>query len=229
MSKIDIKYLKSLLEGHTNYTKLEAQLFLIVYYNKGEINCSLRKLAKTWGWSLGKVRTFINSRKEEIYFINNIKKNKGKDVFIENSQSWKTSFEVYKLQLDLVYESLIKDKNFIKEQERFHPGVDIILSLEKAYANFWGTEAGWKFKKRKKTKIIDWNSTLINAIDINKVWKNRDTNDNGLYTYDEALTFVQKKGHNSISKEFKITNSVGDDGKKLWKLKKNLTKDLQRI
>ena len=38
-----------------------------------------------------------------------------------------------------------------------------------------GTEAGWKKKKsERKTKNINWKSTLTNAIDLNKVYKPRD-------------------------------------------------------
>ena len=88
---------------------------------------------------------------------------------------WRDSFEVYQSGLRDVYLSLVNDKSFIAQQEKYNPGVNIQLSLEKACMNFWATEAGWKHKKKQKTKDIDWKSTLINAITqpLNKVYKPR--------------------------------------------------------
>ena len=65
------------------------------------------------------------------------------------------------------------DTNFIAEQERFNPNLDIKLSMEKAVTNFWGTEAGWKYKKKSRTNDLDWKRTLTNAIDMNKVYKQK--------------------------------------------------------
>lgn len=84
---------------------------------------------------------------------------------------WKKNFEVYLKELDEAYQKLIVDKHFIAEQEKFNPGVDVLLSMEKAYKTFWRTEAGWKNKKGKKTKTNDWKRTFSNAISLNKVYK----------------------------------------------------------
>jgi len=85
--------------------------------------------------------------------------------------NWKSSFEIYLQEMNKVYDEMINDIAFIQEQEKFNPGVDILLSLEKAKANFWGKEAGWKHKKKSRTKTIDWRQTFINAIPLNKVPK----------------------------------------------------------
>ncbi len=87
------------------------------------------------------------------------------------SKTWKTDFETYKTGLLKVYQELIIDPVYITTQEKFHPGVDISLSLEKAVVNFWATEAGWKHKKKGRATEIDWKATLTNAIDKNKVYK----------------------------------------------------------
>ena len=95
---------------------------------------------------------------------------------LENSKkSWKEDFNVYLSELNLVYDNLILDQNFIKEQEQFYPEVDIVMSLKKAYTNFWRKESGWKFKKKKRIKTIDWKDTLTNAIGLNKVYKKKQT------------------------------------------------------
>jgi uncharacterized protein YdaU (DUF1376 family) len=99
---------------------------------------------------------------------------KTENPFLE--KTWRTDYQTY---LDIVEAAYLKVRNspdIISEQERFHPGVDIMLSLEKAFKNFWGTEAGWKHKKKSRTKEIDMISTFINAIGLNKVFKPRDYN-----------------------------------------------------
>lgn len=93
-----------------------------------------------------------------------------KDIIIKD---WKTDFETYKSELLKAYQKLIIDKDFISQQEKYNPNIDILLSLEKAVNNYWITEEGWKNKKKSKAKEINWKLTLINAISLNKVYKPR--------------------------------------------------------
>lgn len=97
-----------------------------------------------------------------------VKKSKVKESI---NSLWKNDFDVYLSELRSAYKLLISDHNFIETQERFHPNVDIKLSIEKACKNFWATEAGWHHKKKKKIGVINWKQTLTNAIDLNKVYK----------------------------------------------------------
>ena len=93
---------------------------------------------------------------------------------IEGEISWKKDFEVYKNDLRKKYKELTKDKDWIEQQQSYYPNVDILKSLEKACLNYWSTEAGWANKKRKRTKSINWKTTLANALSLpaNKVYKN---------------------------------------------------------
>lgn len=91
---------------------------------------------------------------------------------LDNISNWKTDFEFYKNELRKVYKELIADNIFITEQEKFNPNIDIKLSIEKACTNFWATDAGWKHKKKSRSKDLDLKSTLTNAISMNKVYKN---------------------------------------------------------
>lgn len=93
---------------------------------------------------------------------------------IDHNLSWKNDFSIYLKQLQQEYSKMIKDDDFIKQQEIFYPNIDIKNSLKKAYINFWGTEAGWNYKKKKRIKIIDWKSTLTNAINLNKVYRQKE-------------------------------------------------------
>lgn len=99
-----------------------------------------------------------------------------------DEKTWKNDFEAYKVSLRAAYKALINDKDFIAERERYHPGLNIKLSLEKACKDFWATEAGWKRKKQSKIENIDWKATLRNALDqkSNHVWlKKGEANEGG--------------------------------------------------
>jgi hypothetical protein len=88
--------------------------------------------------------------------------------------SWKTDFEIYKSELREKYQELLNNKEWIEEKQKYHPKLDIELTLEKSCVEFWATEAGWKYKKKSKSDDIDWKRTLTNALDLkqNHVYKN---------------------------------------------------------
>ena len=74
------------------------------------------------------------------------------------------------------YNSLTNDQSWIESREKFHPGLDILLSLQKSHEDYWSTEAGWLQKKSKRSvKTINWKSTFTNALTFrsNQVWKQR--------------------------------------------------------
>lgn len=89
---------------------------------------------------------------------------------------WKTSFEIYLKECKEAYKNFMENKDFIKDQSRLNPGVNVPLSIEKGYKNFWGTEAGWKHKKKSRSKEIDWRSTIVNSISLNKVYLPKNAN-----------------------------------------------------
>lgn len=105
------------------------------------------------------------------------KKRKEKNIIKEGGMGgeklWRNDFETYLAECKEAYKRFYTDKKFIAEQERLNPNVNIKLSIEKGFVNFWGTEAGWKHKKKSRAVVIDWRSTIINSIDLNKVWINR--------------------------------------------------------
>lgn len=131
-----------------------------------------------------KVENFINTPKENITerltewlteCLKSIEDGNGNEIVNEdiNIVTWRNNFEKYKSELNTVYQNLILNNAYIQEQEKFHPNIDIKLSLEKAVTNYWATEAGWHHKKKSKSDDINWKATLTNAIDLNKVYKPR--------------------------------------------------------
>ena len=89
-----------------------------------------------------------------------------------NNTLWKKNFSVYKQECNDNLESLLSDKNWIIERQNYHPNLNIKLTLQKAWSDYWATEAGWKNKKSKRSKTIDWKATANNSLSqrINQVW-----------------------------------------------------------
>lgn len=130
----------------------------------------------------------IRKALETIQDLNRIKV----EVEYKNELNWKSNFEVYKNDLRENYNRLISDIEFIEQQEKYFPGVDIKMSIEKACVNFWATEAGWKHKIKERAKEINWKSTLINAIGLNKVYKDKSAQTINGETYYQMLDRVAK-------------------------------------
>jgi len=94
----------------------------------------------------------------------------------EDANAWRENFEIYKSELRDTYNKLRANKAWILEREKFHPNLDILLTLKKACIDYWATEAGWKNKKSSRTKTIDWVATLNTALTLksNQVYKQKD-------------------------------------------------------
>ena len=120
---------------------------------------------------------------------------------------WKNDFNSYLSCLYYSYQILITDEDWILQQEKFNPNVDILLTLEKACTNFWGTEAGWKHKKKGKTEQIDWKQTFTNAISLpaNKVYKSKEQN--GIQQKSGAYEKVTNQVANILERRYGTANS----------------------
>ena len=96
---------------------------------------------------------------------------------LQNNNNWKKDYNVYLSELKIAYQEIIKDESFVIEKQKFYPNINIPLSLEKSYVNFWATEAGWKNKVKSRTVNIDWRATFVNSLDnkINHVYNNYNT------------------------------------------------------
>jgi len=143
-----------------------------------------------WKITLPKSLIFTKVRNKK---IDNKNKNKNKNkIEIEKEKgnkdtkkvrTWRTDFWTYLKSEILAYKEITADQEFIKEQSELNPNVDILLSLKKAHLNFWGKPAGWNYKKNKKAATINWRLTFTNAIDINKVYKPRQSGGGGVSSW----------------------------------------------
>ena len=93
-----------------------------------------------------------------------------------DKKNWKNDFDVYVEDLRNAYTEIKNDADWIKQQESFYQNVDILKSIEKACVNYWATPTGWKKKKQSRITEINWKSTFGNAISLNKVYKNGNSN-----------------------------------------------------
>lgn len=84
--------------------------------------------------------------------------------------NWRSDFKIYSEECRIAYAAFMQDSETIALQERLNPGIDVRLSIEKGFVNYWSKEAGWKKKKSTKTNKIDWPATIINSIQMNKVY-----------------------------------------------------------
>lgn len=103
--------------------------------------------------------------------------------------TWRDDYNVYLNELRHAYLSLTNDQEWVAERRRFNPGVDILLTLEKACKEFWATPAGWEHKKKSRTKDIDWKATFNMAISMknNKIYE-RFERQNGNYRVSGGLS-----------------------------------------
>jgi hypothetical protein len=177
MRKYSLSQIKKAVDSLVNSERIQVEdtelgtLFTVVNYEY------YQDLSRYKG---GKLRTSLEQTQNRLRTgleqgqnnkIKDYKDNKDYKDYI----TWRENFEIYKSEMETAYNELIADDEFIETQDRLHGNIiDIRLSLEKAKTNFWGTEAGWRHKKKSKSKEIDWKLTFVNAIDINKVYKPKD-------------------------------------------------------
>lgn len=92
-------------------------------------------------------------------------------------ETWRESFDIYIAEMKDEFEKTIKDPEWIKKQEKYNPGVNIVLTIEKAIDSFWGTDYGWKHKKKGKYVNNDWRSTFAKTISVktNRVYSDQNT------------------------------------------------------
>ena len=116
----------------------------------------------------GRPKKQTKAKKANAFFEKQTKPKKAVTV-----KDWRSDFSIYLNDLHTAHKQVLNDLEFMDTQQKFHPGMDIKLTLEKVITNFWGTEEGWKHKKKGKIKEINWRITLLNALDLkgNKVWQ----------------------------------------------------------
>jgi len=85
--------------------------------------------------------------------------------------AWVTDYEVYRAESEAEIKALLADDNFMRKMAQYHPRSDILLSIEKSWNTFWGTEEGWENKRKNKANKINWKSTIARTLQYSLVPK----------------------------------------------------------
>lgn len=172
---------------------------------RGQSLMSLDSWGRIFNWNKSRVKRFFSLlEKEKMIVTENVKKTtrltvcnydtyqgdrntdetqmKRKRIPIKEvtvntvtNNSWREDFDMYLKECKSAFKAHDLDENFISSQERINPGVDISLTMEKAFTGYWGSIDGWENKKSKKTRTLNWHTTIIRAISnkMNKVYKQK--------------------------------------------------------
>ena len=97
-----------------------------------------------------------------------INKDKSKKTI---EQSWKNNFTIYIDELNNAVNEICNDAEWISEQEKYNPNVDIPATIRKSVAVYWGVETEGYANKKKKKGDVNWKSTFAKNMDKNKVYK----------------------------------------------------------
>jgi hypothetical protein len=130
-----------------------------------------------WHITLPKSLIYIRSPRLKSDNKKRIDKNRIEKKEKVYTTNWKTDYKIYLKDLEKAYTEL--DEKFYNDQEKYYPNLNLQLTIEKAYHNYWHTEAGWKNKKGKRSNTIDWRATFRNALGQkgNHVYKDREDMD----------------------------------------------------
>jgi uncharacterized protein YdaU (DUF1376 family) len=113
------------------------------------------------------IKLYIDGDKDKDIYINN---NINKD-FIKK-ENWRNNFNIYLDELNKSVDEMCNDAQWISEQEKHNPNVDIIATIKKGVAVYWGVETeGYLNKKKSKGKDINWKNTFAKNMDKNIVRK----------------------------------------------------------
>lgn len=97
---------------------------------------------------------------------------KNKPLVKKEDDNWKTSFAIYLDELNNAVEEILTDAEWIREQEKYNPNLDIPATIRKGAAVYWGVEEeGYANKKKSGGKEINWKTTFAKNMDKNKVYK----------------------------------------------------------
>lgn len=97
-------------------------------------------------------------------------KGRNNEFFVEKEKkrvvahTWRNDKEIYLTTLFEAFEAIKADKSWVARQSSYYKGVDVIKTIERAIYDYWATDNGWKNKKSKKGRRIDWVSTFANSL-----------------------------------------------------------------
>lgn len=89
---------------------------------------------------------------------------------VKKVPEWKTDFDYYLSLIDAAINKLMADVEHKSKFEHWYVNVDYERTLMKT-ADWWRSEDGWAYAKRKRASSIDMNMTLKRNMDRNRIYK----------------------------------------------------------
>lgn len=151
-----------------NYKKSKKQ----TYKNEKSLQLMYKKLLQLSENNPLKAKAIINEAMANnysgFYDVN-------RNIECENTeQSWRNDKNMYVELINKAYNDFVNNTEWFAEQQRLNPRVDLPLTFEKAYKNFFKTNAGWIYLKEKYMfNEIDWQAELLKAIKNNRIFENK--------------------------------------------------------
>jgi hypothetical protein len=131
-------------------------------------------------------------------------KQEGEERKEHKNNTWRTNFNIYADELNNAVKVILDDAKWIAEQEALNPNVDIIATIKKSAAVYWGVEAeGYANKKKSRGNDLNWKSTFAKNMNKNIVWKSRGYNKPVSDIPFNENSFVKNSGLSQKSTEFK--------------------------
>ena len=87
---------------------------------------------------------------------------------------WKDDYSAYVAIVDDAVSKLMADYEFQKKFEGWYTNIDYVRSVDKT-ADWWRSENGWDYAKRKRRGNLDMVMTLKRNMDRNRIYKPLDT------------------------------------------------------
>ena len=134
----------------------------------------------------------------------NKKVQEGEERKEHKNNTWRTNFNIYTDELNNAVKVILDDAKWIAEQEALNPNVDIVATIKKGVAVYWGVEAeGYANKKKSRGNDLNWKSTFAKNMNKNIVWKSRGYNKPVSDIPFNENSFVKNSGLSQKSTEFK--------------------------
>lgn len=95
----------------------------------------------------------------------------GNKPLIKKESNWKNNFSIYLDELNNATEEICNDTKWIAEQEKLNPNLDIVATIKKGVAVYWGVETEGYANKKKTKGEINWKTTFAKNMDKNKIYK----------------------------------------------------------
>lgn len=96
-------------------------------------------------------------------------KEKREKTSSSEGELWRENYDIYLKEGKEALARLLTDEEFIAGRERFRPNLDVRLSLQKAYEDYWQTREAWNRRRKRRLKL-DWRVAFKHALDIPQNW-----------------------------------------------------------